>query len=357
MKHLPLAFLAAAFALTTFAAPANTIPASHPNIHYEGRFDVSASDRNSIGVIWQASRITFTFEGDSIELLFSAPKGQNYFDALLGDTTHLVEINESQPPKNTRFENLGPGPHRLILFKRSEADAGHVHFEGLRLSPDGKLLQVDRPTYAHQFLFLGDSITVGACNEDGDTDQWEDRRTHNAAKSYAAFTAAAFNADHRNISVSGMGISAGWVSKRAGEIWNGVYPEIESPRADLSAWTPDVVFLNYGENDDSYTTAKDLPFPADFTERYIQLVRDIRRTFPAAQIVILRGGMTGGACSERLRQPWEAAVAQLEAEDSRLTHFVFQHFSRRHPRVADARAMADELIAWLRSSCYLLPPH
>lgn len=356
MKHLPLALLAAAFALTTFAA-ANTAPASHPNIHYEGRFDVSTSDRNSIGVIWQASRISFTFEGDSIELLFSAPKGQNFFDAHLNDTTHLVEIRANQPPRNTRFENLGPGPHRLTLFKRSEADSGHVRFDGVQLAPEGKLLRVDPPSYAHKFLFLGDSITAGACNEDPGPDQWENRRTHNAAKSYAAFTAAALNADHRNISVSGMGISIGWVPKRAAEIWDRVYPEIESPRADLTDWTPDVVFLNYGENDDSYTTANKLPFPADFTERYIQLVREIRRAYPAAHIVIFRGGMTGGARSERLRSPWEAAVAQLETEDPRLTHFVFQHFSRRHPRVTDARAMADELIAWLRSSRDLLPPH
>jgi hypothetical protein len=56
--------------------------------------------------------------------------------------------------------------------------------------------------------FIGDSITVGACNEDGDADQWENRRTHNAAMSYAALTAEAFSADHRNIAVSGMGVGS-----------------------------------------------------------------------------------------------------------------------------------------------------
>ncbi len=338
----------AAFTFLAAVAHAATVPASHPEIHYEGRFDPASSDHESIGIIWQASRISFEFTGDSIELLFSSASGQNFFDLSLDDQTHLVELRKNRPPQNTRFENLGPGPHRLTLFKRSEADAGHVRFEGIQLAPDGKLLRLAPPSYANKFLFLGDSITAGACNEDRDSDQWEDRRTHNAAKSYAAFTADALNADHRNISVSGMGISIGWVPKRAGEIWDRVYPEIESRRAALTAWTPDVIFLNYGENDDSYTTANKFPFPADFTERYIQLVREIRRAYPAAQIVILRGGMTGGARSERLRSPWEAAVAQLESEDPRLTHFVFQHFSRRHPRVADARTLADELTAWLR---------
>jgi len=211
MKLRLLSFATAAFAVLAVHASAATIPASHPEIHYEGRFDTSFSD--SIGIIWQASRISFEFTGDSVELLFSAAKGQNFFDLTLDDKTHVIELLENQPPAKTRLENLGPGPHRLTLFKRSEADAGHVRFDGVQLSSDGKLLRFNRPSYAHKFLFLGDSITAGACNEDGDTDQWENRRTHNAAKSYAAFTAQAFDADHRNISVSGMGIAMGWVPK------------------------------------------------------------------------------------------------------------------------------------------------
>jgi len=82
-------------------------------------------------------------------------------------------------------------------------------------------------------------------------------------------------------------------------------------------------------------------------------VREVRRAYPSARIVILRGGMTGGAVSERLRIPWEAAVTRLEPEDPRLTRFVLQHFSRSQPRVADDRVLADELIAWLRTQAFL----
>lgn len=347
-----IALALSAFVAVLASEASTTIPASHTEIRYEGRFD--AHDTDAVGVIWQASRIALAFEGDSIELLFSGAKGQSFFDATLDGQTHLVEVRENQPPKNVRFEKLSPGPHTLVLFKRSEADAGHVRFLGVKLPDGGKLLAASVPKYPLRFQFFGDSITVGACNEDGEADQWEDRRTHNAAKSYAAFTAAAFDADHRNISVSGMGISAGWVPKRTDEIWDRLYPEIGSPRADLTGWSPDVIFLNYGENDDSFTRAKELPFPADFTERYVQLVRDIRQAYPSAQIVLLRGGMTGGARSERLRSPWERAVAQLESEDPHVAHFVFQHWSRTHPRVADDRAMADELIAWLRTQPFIV---
>jgi len=38
-------------------------------------------------------------------------------------------------------------------------------------------------------------------------------------------------------------------------------------------------------------------------------------------------------------------VTQLEAADPAISHFVFAHWTHHHPRVADDRAMADELIA------------
>jgi hypothetical protein len=63
--------------------------------------------------------------------------------------------------------------------------------------------------------------------------------------------------------------------------------------------------------------------------------------------------MFGGAQSEPLRQAWESAVKQLEATDPAISHFVFKHWKPTHPRVADDRAMADELIAWLKQQPFM----
>ena len=76
-------------------------------------------------------------------------------------------------------------------------------------------------------------------------------------------------------------------------------------------------------------------------------------TNPAAQIVLLRGGMYNGAQNESLRNAWEAAVTQIEATDKSVSHFVFKHWKPNHPRVADDRAMADELVAWLRQQDFI----
>jgi lysophospholipase L1-like esterase len=239
------------------------------------------------------------------------------------------------------------------LFKRSEANAGTVRFRGIEIAPTAKAWLSALPDYKLAMEFIGDSITVGACNEDGAADQWDNRRTHNCAFSFATLTAEAFNADYRNIAVSGMGVATGWVDMKAGEVWDRLYPNTNSPRADLSKWMPQVVFVNYGENDDSYPRAHGQPFPAGYTDAYIALIRAIRATYPSAQIVLLRGGMFGGEQSEPLRVAWEAAVKRLEADDANISHFIFNHWETTHPRVADDRIMADKLIAWLKQQPFM----
>ena len=342
--------------LVFFATASNTlalVPASDPAFVYEGRID----SRDSAGpvIIWQASRVVVEFEGDSLELHFSDASGQNFFDATIDGETSLVEVPAGGPPIGASFSHLGRGRHRLVLFKRNEAHSGHVRFRGVTLSKGARVFP---PEHEHsverlRFQFIGDSITAGACNEDGAVDQWENRRTHNAAKSYAAMTAEALDADHRNNAVSGMGISIGWVEMKAGETWDRLYPDPSSPRANLEEWIPHVVFVNLGENDSSYPAAKGLPFPANYSERYVALIRAIRKSWPEAQMVLLRGGMLGGARNEHLRDAWQSAVQRLEKEDARISHFVFQHWAELHPRVADHRAMADELVAWLREQSFV----
>jgi lysophospholipase L1-like esterase len=327
------------------------LPASAPEFVYEGRID-RAKPAEPV-VIWEASRIRLGFDGDSLVLRFANLKGQVFFDARVDGLTTLVELRENAPRERVTLDGFGPGRHELLLFKRSEATAGTVGFAGVELAAGAHASRGTVPPYATTMLFLGDSITVGACNEDGAEDQWEDRRTHNAALSWAALTAQAFSADHRNISVSGMGVATGWFPELVGDIWNRLYPTATSTKADLTTWTPHVIFINYGENDDSFTRAHQQPFPAAFTNKYIEFVHAVRAAFPSAEIVILRGGMTGGATSVPLREAWESVVQRLETSDPRVHQYVFHHWSTTHPRVPDDRAMADELVAWLREQQFM----
>jgi lysophospholipase L1-like esterase len=327
------------------------VSATDSRFRYEGRFD--RTDPSAPVVIWQGSRICIDFTGAQLAFRFDGLTGQSFFDVHVDDAQAVLTVPAEANQRIACPLPLTGGSHRLVLFKRSEASAGTARFRGIELANTADVAAPAAPADRLAMEFIGDSITVGACNEDGPADQWADRRTHNNALSYGAMTAAAFGADYRNIAVSGMGVVIGWVPVRASEVWDRVYPDSKSPRADLTSWNPDVVFVNLGENDDSFTHAKGLPFPATFSAEYVALGRAIGRAHPAASIVILRGGMFGGAQSPALRQAWEAAVAELERTDPRITHFVFQHWSSNHPRVADDRAMADELIAWLKHQPFM----
>ncbi len=327
------------------------IPAADKRFRYEGRIDFV--DPHAPVLIWQASRVGIDFKGDEIRLLFDGARGQNYFNVQVDGSNTVVQANEGMPPGPATLAGFGPGRHHLELFKRSEATAGTVRFRGVEIALPAKVWAPPPPHYRLAMEFIGDSITVGACNEDGVTDQWENRRTHNCALSYATLTAEAFDADYRNIAVSGMGIATGWVPMKAGEIWNRLYPSSNSPPVNLRLWTPNVVFVNFGENDDSYPRAHGQSFPTNFTDGYIALIHAIRGAWPDAQIVLLRGGMFGGARSEPLHNAWESAVRQLETTDQGVSHFVFTRWTSTHPRVADDRIMADELIAWLKQQSFM----
>jgi lysophospholipase L1-like esterase len=295
------------------------------------------------------------FTGDQLAVVFGPAFDQNFFNLTIDGATELVAVPAGPGFRYAWPRALGPGRHRFELFKRSEAAKGHVAFRGVELAVGADAWAPAPAAYRLRMQFIGDSITAGACNEDGATDQWDTFRTHNYAQSWAHLTAMALGADDRAMAYSGMGVITGWEPVTAAEIWDRVYPQPGSRRADLSAWQPDVVGVNLGENDDSFTRANHQPFPLGFSAGYVALVRAIRAAWPHAQIVLLRGGMFGGAKSPELRAAWEAAVHELEAGDAKIAHFVFTHWSELHPRVSDDQAMAAELTAWLKQQPFLAP--
>jgi lysophospholipase L1-like esterase len=330
------------------------IPASDPRFRYEGRIDFA--NPGAPVLIWEGSRVSLDFDGARAAVRFEAGKDPNFFNAEVDGVTTVVMVHPGVAEKIELPPAGRMGRHHLVLFKRNEASAGCVGFAGVEIGPGAHAWAPPPPAYKLRMEFLGDSISVGACNEDGVADQWENRATHNNALSYTALTAAAFAADYRCTAVSGMGIAIGFADVKAGQAWNRLYPRADAPLADLHSWQPDVLLINLGENDHGFPQSHGLPFPAGFADGYVALVKAIRATYPHAHLVLLRGGMFGGAKSEPLRLAWTAAVTALEAGDKDISHFVFTHWSSTHPRVSDDRAMADELVGWLKGQPFMPPP-
>jgi lysophospholipase L1-like esterase len=336
------------------ASGLRAVPASDPHFRYDGRFDFA--DPGSPVVIWEASTIAIDFDGGRADVRFAGVTGQVFFDASVDGAATLLSLREGTADRPLPLAVSGRGRHRLVLFKRSEATAGTVHFAGIGVAAGARVFTPPSPASRMRMEFIGDSITVGACDLDGPVDQWDDRRTHDAAYSWAAVTAAEFSADYRNISISGIGVAAGYTDIVMGQVWDRIYPNASSPKADLGRWTPDVVLILLGDNDDSYPRAHSLPFPGNFVDRYTSLVQAVRAAYPRAAIVLLNGAMWAGTHSEALAKEWSAAVAGLESKDRRISDYTFVHWTMNHPRVADHRALARELDAWLRSKAFMAAP-
>lgn len=345
-------FCVAVLARAVPAVPTlSLLPSSDHRFAWEGRFD--RADPSRPVIIWEGSRVSLDFEGGVLALEFGEADGQNFFNVSVDDLTVVVGVPAGLAYRFVWPHALSAGRHKLQLFKRSEADAGHVVFQGVDLAPEARGWAPVTAAYRLKMEFIGDSITVGACNEDGAEDQWDDRRTHNHALSYGWLTAQAVGADERAIAVSGMGIAEGYVEMKAGEVWDKIYPRAAAARADLKTWQPDVVCINFGENDDSFTRNQHRPFPPGYTAGYGSLVRAVRAAYPRATLVLLRGGMFGGAKSPDLKAAWDKVVLAVEATDPRIAHYVFNHWSTLHPRVSDHRAMASELTEWLKQQPFM----
>ena len=329
------------------------VPASDPSFRFEGRFDFS--DPVAPVVVWAGSRIGIDFEGSQLALRFGEAKEQNFFNVEVDGATTIVALNHGSPAQQINvLLPMGPDRHRLVIVKRSEGAKGQARFLGVEIAAGARVWTSPAPHFKLRMEYFGDSVTVGACNEDGAVDQWDDFRTHNHALSYATLTSRNFQADHRAMAVSGMGLVLGYVDVKAGQVWDKIYARADSARADLKSWQPDVAFVNLGENDDSFSRNQSLVFPAaDYRAAYVALVRAIRFAYPRAQIVLLRGGMWGGAKSQPLIEAWTKAVQELEAGDAAISHYVFTHWSELHPRVSDDRAMAAELTSWLKRQPFM----
>jgi hypothetical protein len=340
--RLPLGVALAAAA----AAHGALVPAGDPAFRYSGRVDARGPDWPVL--VWESTRVAVDFRGPDLTLRFGAASGQNFFDLAVDGRAEVVAVRPGPASVLAYAHPLSAGLHHLELVKRSEAAAGVAAFGGIDVRDARSVRPPAAGPAGPRFQFFGDSITAGACNEDGPVDQWADRRTHNAEQSYAALAARALGAEYRIVAVSGIGIVTGYVDATFGQVWNRLYPEAASPAAALAGWQPDVIFFNFGENDASFSAKQGRPVPADFAARYQDLVRQVRAAYPRAQLVLLRGGMGEGATNSALIGAWTAAARLLEAGDPAVSHFAFAHWSRQHPRVADDQAMAAELAAWLR---------
>lgn len=277
------------------------------------------------------------FSGSGAEFAFT---GRRCDVTLAGDTTALPDATENLARIAIEVDGvrvadtlLNAPEKTCTVVDDSEARSHVVRIVKLSetaMSTCGvRAITVDAPSIrptpeSSRFIeFVGDSITCGYGVDDPVAEHHFSTATEDVTKAYAYRTARALEADHSMVSISGYGIISGFSADGDTRVPNQIIPAYytklgfsygayqgQTPADvswDFSARQPDLIVVNLGTNDDSFTQdhqARQMEYAAACTA----FLRVIRQHNPDAQILCALGIM-----GDRL-YPWlEKAVQDYAA--------------------------------------------
>ncbi|WP_340021975.1 SGNH/GDSL hydrolase family protein [Paenibacillus sp. FSL K6-1096] len=325
-------------------------------------------------VLWLAlsgSGVEFSFYGTAARITLAgddiAVTGNNL--ARIGISVNgrrVIDDQIDQPIRSyTVFESGTPQEITVRITKLSEAAMSTVGIREIAVNAAEGIQPT--PRQVHTIEFIGDSITCGYGVDDEEALHSFSTATEDVTKAYAYLTAEQLGADYSMVCYSGYGIITGYtendqkltthllpdyyekVGKSEGRFGGSLLPQ-EVPW-EFSRFTPELIVINLGTNDDSYT--KDDPAKqADYAESYVAFLQKVRRNNPDSTILC-----TLGIMGDRLYPHLEQAVARYSREsgDSNISTMRFEvqleadgYAVDYHPSQATHRKAADKLTAEIR---------
>ena len=264
---------------------------------------------------YSGSYVEFTFTGRSLscELL------SDYCEDQTDGTQYPCYMALYLDHQLVRRFPLMPGRHIYPLLsegENSKRDAWKCE------DPEGNDSEEDVRTTDkkdRKIEFIGDSITCGYGVLGGPKAPFS-TETESADDAFAVQCAGALDADYQLVSFSGIGVISRYIEPEENEpltdvLMPALYPHTDAVLAkrygwrpeswDFSSFCPQVVVINLGTNDDSYTRGI-REREERFEEEYCEFVRNIHRRNPEAEIVC-----TFGVMSQRLLPRVEEAVQRL----------------------------------------------
>lgn len=324
---------------------------------------------SGIDFVGQGTQCTLTLIGDSNCKIgtASAPRYAVYADDnLIADAQLLTESQTVTVP-------LQASGTRVRLVKLSESASSSLGIAAIRLDgADAKAQPADvitpAPAKSHLIEFIGDSITCGY-GVDGvfGTDTFK-TQNENATKTYAYFTAQNLDADYSMVSYSGHGIISGYTTQgklNSGQLVPKFYGQVGHNSALIEGkrriqedlWDfsvqPDLVVINLGTNDASYT-GTDAALQKAFAEKYTEFLKEIRGKNPNAPVLCTLGIMGGTLC-DAIDLAVSDYTAQTGDSNVRTMRFDMQDTNADgvavdwHPSEATHKKAAEKLTAEIRA--------
>ena len=269
----------------------------------------------------------------------------------------------------TLFESNTPKTVHVRVLKLSEAAFAYAGFCGLKI--DGTLLKSaaqDKKLCHAKLQFIGDSITCGY-GIDGvfekDVFTTEQER---ADKSFAFLTAKELGAEFQMVSWSGIGITTCYVPPEEDIAKTDILMSLLYPYTDKSlslrlklepeVWNagrfkPDIIVINLGTNDQSFTRQKEERVSA-FISGYRQFLEAVHRNSPEAAIVACLGVMGQDLCGA-VKEAVTLFKADFPKAEISVLKFDVQDEADGigadwHPSAKTHQKMAQKLVAHLRQN-------
>lgn len=334
----------------------NFIPFNQANISYMGR--VEMIENKFANVYWPGTSITLNFVGTEVKAILKNGKERTYFYAIIdGDDSKALKIKADTIQTTCLLASgLSQGKHSVQLFKLSN-NSSMSSFYGFELNDGATVLKPTTPK-PRKIEFYGNSITAGhgvdvlpGQPESGAPEFFNNYWT------YAARTARHYDAQYSCIARSGIGIMVSWFPIIMPEMYHRLNPEKANSKWDFSKYTPDIVVINLFQNDSWLVEKPSHPqFIARFgttrpdeikiIQSYQDFVKTIRSKYPKAAIICALGSMD----ATRIGSPWpgyvEKAVKSL-SDKNIYTHFFPYKNTDGHPKAAEQKVMADDLIQFI----------
>lgn len=276
--------------------------AGPPAVELIGRFD----ERDDVGPIcgWPGCRIVARFEGTRVsvslkELSYPWMEGNpSEWDVAVDDVWQPKIVTALGTHTYPIASDLAPGPHKVELYKRSEAQDGFTQFLGFELG--GGALLAPPPKSIRHIEIIGDSQPaafgvegVGYRNNDCPGLDYA-ARWQNFRKSFGSVLGNTLSAEVHGTVYSGKGVVKNiWRTdtETLPVLFFRSNPVDTTAAWDFSAWQPDVVIMMMGGNDFSIGQPNENgsngpTTPAEFTEGYRKFVHVVRSKYPNAHLFL-----------------------------------------------------------------------
>ena len=266
-----------------------TTPVAHSSARVVGRTMVG--EDGSVTFDWSGVYVDVCFRGSYLALELSDTK-RNFLNYWVDGVEQQKLVSEGEHTTLVLFDDPeAAGEHTIRIQKATEAEQGRITLH--TITTDGELLSTDHLKRPRHIEFYGDSLTCGYGTESASGAEPFRPETENCKYTYAALTAARFDADYSLISHSGRGLVRNYgdtlqlsdptltMSARVFRTYD------EEPFIDwdfeASPYRPDAIVITLGTND--FST---MPQPTE--EQYVEGYR---------------------ALIERLREEWQAELPVL----------------------------------------------